>query len=105
MPDIIDFSHDSLLYDRLDKIAEELKRLADFFIATQKVVPEKESTKKKTFLEETIEYEGRTYSRWKPCKYKCGLWVAWADDYKQGDHALHMNPQTKKIMGFECPGR
>ena len=46
MTDIIDISHESVLCDRLDKIAEELKRLADFFIATQKVVPEKASTTK-----------------------------------------------------------
>jgi hypothetical protein len=46
MTDIIDISHDSVLCDRLDKIAEELKRIADFLVAS-KSIPEKESTKKK----------------------------------------------------------
>jgi len=51
----------------------------------------------------SIEYEGRIYKKFKPCKYKCGLWTSWATDYKQGDKILHINPMTKEIVGFQCP--
>jgi len=49
-----------------------------------------------------IEYEDRTYSRFKPCKYKCGLWTSFADDYKKGDRPIHINPMTKEVLGG-CP--
>ena len=51
----------------------------------------------------SIEYEGRTYKKFKPCKYKCGLWTSWATDYKKGDKILHINPMTKEVIGFNCP--
>jgi len=50
-----------------------------------------------------IEYEGRTYNRFKPCKYKCGYFTSWATDYKKGDKILHINPVTREIIGFNCP--
>jgi len=50
-----------------------------------------------------IEYQGRTYSKFKPCKYKCSYWTSWADDYKKGDKILHINPMTKEVIGFDCP--
>jgi len=68
--------------------------------------------KPQTRVEETIEvdsgglttvYEGRTYNKFKPCKYKCGYWTSWATDYKKGDKILHINPVTKEVLGFNCP--
>ena len=51
-----------------------------------------------------IEYEGRKYERFMPCKYKCGYWTSWAMDYKKGDNQkLHINPNTKDIYGLQCP--
>jgi len=67
----------------------------------------KESTKNGKVTEKVesklvIEHEGRTYRKFEPCKYKCGYWASWADDYKKGDHKFHINPATKEIIG-ECP--
>ena len=69
--------------------------------------PKKESTKKLKVTESTeskiiIEHEGRTYSRFKPCKYKCGMWSSFADDYKKGDRPIHVNPVTREVLGG-CP--
>jgi len=69
--------------------------------------PKKESTKKPFVRELTesklvIEHEGRTYSRFKPCKYKCGMWSSFANDYKKGDRPIHINPVTKEVLGG-CP--
>lgn len=50
----------------------------------------------------TIEYDSRTYEKFVPCKYKCGFWASWANDYKKGDHKLHINPISKEVIG-ECP--
>ena len=51
-----------------------------------------------------IEYEGRKYERFMPCKYKCGYWTSWAIDYKKGDNQkLHIDPNTKEIYGLQCP--
>ena len=69
--------------------------------------PKKESTKNGKVTEKAesklvIKHEGRTYRKFEPCKYKCGYWASWADDYKKGDHKFHINPATKEIIG-ECP--
>jgi hypothetical protein len=51
----------------------------------------------------TIVHEGRTYKKFTPCKYKCGMFTSWADDYKKGDRKLHINPLTKEVLGTNCP--
>jgi len=108
-------------FERIDKKLDTL--LADFgnLINVKKYILEngekspsievrpvkKESTKNLKVTEQTeskliIEHEGRTYSRFKPCKYKCGMWSSFADDYKKGDRPLHVNPVTKEVLGG-CP--
>jgi len=67
----------------------------------------KESTKNGKITEKVesklvIEHEGRTYSRFNPCKYKCGMWSSFANDYKKGDRPIHINPVTKEVLGG-CP--
>ncbi|MFW9874491.1 MAG: hypothetical protein ACFFG0_15400 [Candidatus Thorarchaeota archaeon] len=69
-------------------------------VVTQTVVENHKIPKKKEAI--TIKYEGRTYSKFTPCKYKCGFWSSWADDYKKGDRKLHINPLTQEILGG-CP--
>ena len=51
-----------------------------------------------------IEYQGRTYEKFKPCKFKCGGLTAWAKDYKQGDKMLHVHPTDHEILGFSQKG-
>ena len=51
-----------------------------------------------------IEYLGRTYEKFKPCKFKCGGLTAWAKDYKQGDKMLHVHPTDHEILGFSQKG-
>ena len=51
-----------------------------------------------------IEYQGRTYEKFKPCKFKCGGLTAWAKDYKQGDKMLHIHPTDHEILGFSQKG-
>ena len=51
-----------------------------------------------------IEYQGRTYEKFKPCKFKCGGLTAWAKDYKQGDKMLHVHPTDREILGFSQKG-
>ena len=67
---------------------------------------EKEAQFKKEKIEvsdDIVEFDGREYKKFTPCKYKCGMWSAWPSDYKQGDRKLHMNPMTKEVIGTECP--
>ncbi|MFX0141413.1 MAG: hypothetical protein ACFFDN_47685 [Candidatus Hodarchaeota archaeon] len=54
-------------------------------------------------MEWEMEYEGKKYKKFSPCKYKCGFWSGWGKPYKQGDKILHINPATKEIIGFQCP--
>ena len=51
-----------------------------------------------------IEYEGRTYKKFKPCKFKCGGLTSWPVDYKKGDQMLHIHPTDKEILGFSEKG-
>lgn len=97
--------------DLLREIIRQLAKISnslDVFLNSRSEQPEQQvSTKKVMTVEESnnivIEYEGRRYSRFKPCKYKCGMWSSWADDYKKGDTILHINPMTKEVIGFKCP--
>lgn len=50
-----------------------------------------------------IQYDSKTFKKFQPCKYKCGMFTAWGQPYTQGDRKLHMNPLTKEILGYECP--
>lgn len=54
-------------------------------------------------MEYDLDYNGKHYKIWRPCKYKCGFWSGWGKPYTQGDHKLHINPGTKEIIGYECP--
>ena len=54
-------------------------------------------------LSDRIEYDGKTFEKFIPCKYKCGMFTAWGKPYKQGDKKLHLNPMTKEILGYDCP--
>lgn len=60
--------------------------------------------KKTTTLTWEIEYNGRTYNKFKPCKYKCGGLTSWPEDYKKGDQPLHIHPTDKEILGFSEEG-
>ena len=69
--------------------------------------PKKESKIKTKVTEQTesklvIVHEGRTYARFNPCKYKCGMWSSFANDYKKGDRPIHINPVTREVLGG-CP--
>jgi hypothetical protein len=78
----------------------------DKFVAGTKEDIRKRNEAEEERLSETerfiITHEGRTYSRFKPCKYKCGMFVSFPDDYKKGDKPLHVNPITKEVLGG-CP--
>lgn len=50
-----------------------------------------------------MKYEEKNYKKFTPCKYKCGFWTGWGKPYNEGDKKLHINPGTKKIIGFQCP--
>lgn len=64
--------------------------------------PSKLKITEQTDSKMVINHEGRVYRKFEPCKYKCGMWSSWADDYKKGDHKLHVNPVTKEVLGG-CP--
>ena len=104
---IINELHEHVVF--MKKRIEELNA-EDFFASEEKgseVPVKKESTTKITVKEQTesklvIEHEGRTYSRFKPCKYKCGMWSSFANDYKKGDRPIHINPVTREVLGG-CP--
>ena len=102
-----------IFYDVLvDGIEKGMLNEKDFFLVEEKGsamgdIPEKESTKNGKITEKVesklvIEHEGRTYSRFNPCKYKCGMWSSFANDYKKGDRPIHINPVTKEVLGG-CP--
>ena len=67
--------------------------------------PESEPERESTINGDTFEYNGKTYtmSKFKPCKYKCGMFTAWGQPYEKGDKILHINPLTKEIIGYQCP--
>ena len=54
-------------------------------------------------LSDEVEYDGKTFGKFVPCKYKCGMFTAWGKPYKQGDKKLHLNPMTKEVLGYDCP--
>ena len=96
------------------KIAEALeglnKLIVDFMITLKadKIVQEI-TAEEKTFVTQEakmtweMEYEGKNYKFFKPCKYKCGFWSGFGKPYIKGERPLHINPATKEILGFECP--
>jgi len=111
------------LFNEFDKVNKKIDNLMNlynaksFFLPGEKSpavgdIPErktlkKESTKNGKITEKVesklvIEHEGRTYSRFNPCKYKCGMWSSFANDYKKGDRPIHINPVTKEVLGG-CP--
>ena len=51
-----------------------------------------------------IEHDGRTYNKFKPCKYKCGGLTAWPTDYAKGDQPIHIHPTDHEILGFSEEG-
>ena len=51
-----------------------------------------------------IEHDGRTYNKFKLCKYKCGGLTAWPTDYTKGDQPLHIHPTDHEILGFSEEG-
>ena len=107
-----------LILEEIEKIHSKLNNLINaraFFQSEQPptligipdVPVKKESTKNGKITEKVesklvIEHEGRTYSRFNPCKYKCGMWSSFANDYKKGDRPIHINPVTKEVLGG-CP--
>lgn len=97
------------LTNAIDHLASNIARFMEWKEAIQpsneyKKIPEVIVKEEPQVSEEIIvEYEGRTYKKFKPCKYKCGFWTSWATDYKKGDKILHINPMTKEIIGFNCP--
>lgn len=81
----------------------ELQEEIEFKEAVEKTTASGHPVEKLEVSNDIVEYDGRKYKKFIPCKYKCGMWTAWATDYKQGDRKLHMNPMTKEIIGLECP--
>lgn len=109
------------IYDRLNIIDEKLDDIKLSSVDTWQAKTVEEfsgikSTKPKATTEKPlklgghpiveeeiiIDYDGRTYKKFKPCKYKCGMWASWPKDYKKGDRMLHINPITKEVIGG-CP--
>ena len=103
------------MIDTIDKKLEKLILARDFDKSEPKGMtdpfddrPVKKESKTKTKVTEqtesklVIEHEGRTYSRFNPCKYKCGMWSSFANDYKKGDRPIHINPVTREVLGG-CP--
>ena len=85
---------------KMEALQPDLEYKEDPRIIREKLIVKEEPQVSEEII---VEYEGRTYKKFKPCKYKCGFWASWATDYKQGDKILHINPMTKEIVGFNCP--
>lgn len=98
--------------DKLDSILEMLEILKDFNLkiynmlskSSQETVKKEITQQSGTTLTWEIEYNGRNYKNFKPCKYKCGGLTSWPEDYKKGDQPLHIHPTDKEILGFSEEG-
>ena len=95
---------DFMAFRKAENIVRELKE-EDLKVDTKvydglKVVNEVIPTKQDVF---EITYDDKTFKNFKPCKYKCGYYVAFGQPYKEGDKALHINPVTREIIGYQCP--
>ena len=112
MKEIFDMKTD--LFNEFDKLSKKFDNLINARAYFQSEppptligIPERKSTKNVKVNEQAesklvIVHEGRTYSRFNPCKYKCGMWSSFANDYKKGDRPIHINPVTREVLGG-CP--